>query len=167
MAIVGRKKKKVRALELLLEDNKTIFLPGQRVEGEHLFPFSFRLPSIRLPPSFEGDYGMIRYEIVCFLDRPGKNPKHTTLVITVPCTDDAEDYKEPVECVARAGSGSLWWKSGHVECRALIPRRGVASEDYLRLNLEIRNHSAKGVHIKDLRLKQRVKYQLYGPPGFT
>lgn len=50
--------------------------------GEHSFPFTMTLPQ-NLPPSFEGDYGYIRYWAKATIDKPWKFDHHTKRAFTV------------------------------------------------------------------------------------
>jgi len=64
--------------------------------GEHYLPFSFSLPP-NLPPSFEGDYGYIRYWAKATIDRPWKFDHHTKRAFSViSCLDLNQEPTAPV-----------------------------------------------------------------------
>lgn len=64
--------------------------------GEHYLPFSFSLPP-DLPPSFEGDYGYIRYWAKATIDRPWKFDHHTKRAFSViSCLDLNQEPTAPV-----------------------------------------------------------------------
>ncbi|GFR98621.1 arrestin domain-containing protein 3 [Elysia marginata] len=50
--------------------------------GQHTFPFQFQLSS-DLPPSFEGNYGYIRYWTKATIDKPWKVDHHTKRAFTI------------------------------------------------------------------------------------
>lgn len=50
--------------------------------GEHSFPFSMVLPN-HLPPSFEGQYGYVRYTVKATLNRPWKFDHEVKAAFTV------------------------------------------------------------------------------------
>jgi hypothetical protein len=63
--------------------------------GDYVYPFSFRIifyllifylgvPALALPPSYEGIYGITRYEIGVVLVRPGHANRSTNLLLTIP-----------------------------------------------------------------------------------
>jgi len=39
------------------------FADGEIPVGEHQYPFSFMLPTDDIPPSYEGEHGVVRYAI--------------------------------------------------------------------------------------------------------
>lgn len=58
---------------LLFCCSDSVFTADEMVlpEGEHCFPFSTVLPP-KLPSSFEGEFGHIRYTVKVVVDRPWK-----------------------------------------------------------------------------------------------
>ncbi|XP_072022759.1 arrestin domain-containing protein 3-like [Amphiura filiformis] len=51
--------------------------------GEHLFPFSFRIPIKPLPHPFEGFYGQVRYKVTAKIDRPAKSHYKTQTLFCI------------------------------------------------------------------------------------
>lgn len=77
--------------------------------GDYVYPFSFRVPALALPPSYEGIYGVTRYEVGAVLVRPGHANRSTNLILTVPSTldSDADIYNNPVENTVRKSVGKV------------------------------------------------------------
>ncbi|KAJ3329315.1 Arrestin domain-containing protein 4 [Blyttiomyces sp. JEL0837] len=214
-----KKPPKVSLFKIALDGNRTIFMPGQRVEvpaitrllrvrftgtvstrvykdehtmmnttssvilfkemttlsgslnvqdpnevlqpGEYVFPFTFRMPSVSLPASFESHYGKIKYEITAVLVRSGSLNKTHTVVLTVPSTLDGtgEAFMVPVKVSEGCVVGRLWWASGRLEVEAEIPKRAYTSEESIPLRIDITNHSGSGCVLKGVYLKQKVMYK--------
>ncbi|KAJ3141408.1 Arrestin domain-containing protein 4 [Irineochytrium annulatum] len=130
--------------------------------GPHVFPFTFRVPIASLPSSFTGNYGEIRYEITGILVRIGASVKSCSHVISIPSTVDAggERYARPAETVVKIPAGFWVWRTGHIEARlSLIGREAFSSEEVAQLRLDVLNHSAAGVVIRDIYMKQCVLYR--------
>ncbi|KAI8821826.1 S-antigen, N-terminal domain-containing protein [Fimicolochytrium jonesii] len=131
-------------------------------EGEHRYPFAFRVPPAQLPPSFEGRYGRVRYEVAAVLARPGQLNKLVYHPVTVPSTLDASDL-DMLEGSAQEQNvpvGFWLWKSGHLAVRVSTPRTGYTSEETVPLSIDITNHSGSGVVLKAVALKQRASYKI-------
>ncbi|KAJ3087655.1 hypothetical protein HDU96_004406, partial [Phlyctochytrium bullatum] len=65
--------------------------------GEHVYPFTFRVPLSNLPASFDGNFGRIRYEVTAILARPQSNLKTASAYLTIPSTTNASDpeFRDP------------------------------------------------------------------------
>ncbi|KAJ3213817.1 hypothetical protein HDU67_002411 [Dinochytrium kinnereticum] len=137
-------------------EDRTILDPG-----EHVFPFSFRVPLSNLPASFEGSFGNIRYEITATLSRPNISSKTRSTIVTIPSTIDASDaqYQTPFDVKASVQAGYWLWKTGYLNASLSIPKSAYSSEEVVPLTLDIVNHSASGAILKDVYLKQSVLYR--------
>ncbi|KAJ3338450.1 Arrestin domain-containing protein 4, partial [Kappamyces sp. JEL0680] len=136
--------------------------PGQEfAEGEHIFPFSFRMPPSSLPPSFLGDYGSIKYDVTALLQIPKVSRHSITKELTVPSSRDIStpDYQMDVSKSCDAFAGSLWWKSGYFSINVRLPKTGYSSEETAPVDLFIVNHSQHGIYLKNISLKQKVCYK--------
>ena len=51
--------------------------------GEHSFPFHFQIPQRKLPSSFEGKFGFIRYWLKATMDRPWKSNYNSKSAVTI------------------------------------------------------------------------------------
>ncbi|XJO78665.1 hypothetical protein BDV3_003070 [Batrachochytrium dendrobatidis] len=131
--------------------------------GDHTFPFSFRVPPTSLPASFVGPYGEIRYEVAAIFLHSYLPKQMVTVPITIPSTLDVNtsELQEPKTIELTCGAGRLWWKSGHIDICASLPRHGFTSEDTASLKIEIVNHSANALIIQDIALKQQVMYKAF------
>ncbi|KAJ3415405.1 hypothetical protein HDV05_004999 [Chytridiales sp. JEL 0842] len=130
--------------------------------GEYEYGFSFRVPLASIPPSFEGDYGKVEYDVTAVLLRHGSMNRLATIYLTIPSTLSAEGddiYRVPVEVKERLKVGRWFWKSGYLEVAASIPRSGYASEEVVPLKLEITNQSGSGLTLKEVCLKQKATYR--------
>jgi hypothetical protein len=81
-------------------------------EGEHVYPYQFRLPGSSLPASFEGDYGGVRYWLEALIDTEhGRRTVYKYL--TIPSSKNVRDPEYDISPVivkkGRVGLG-LWKK---------------------------------------------------------
>jgi len=67
-------------------------------EGEHCFPFSTVLPT-KLPSSFEGEFGHIRYTVKTVIDRPWKFDHEIKSAFTVISTVDLNNHATAKVCL--------------------------------------------------------------------
>jgi len=67
-------------------------------EGEHCFPFSTVLPT-KLPSSFEGEFGHIRYTVKTVIDRPWKFDHEIKSAFTVISAVDLNNHATAKVCV--------------------------------------------------------------------
>ncbi|TPX36925.1 hypothetical protein SmJEL517_g00938 [Synchytrium microbalum] len=130
-------------------------------EGEYVYPFSFRMPPTNLPPSYDGTFGKVGYELTAILNRNGYPTRTVVIPLTVPSTADASDrdYASPFEKLLSGPAGFWIWKSGHLDVAVSVPRTGYASEEVIPLKIDITNHSGAGTILKDIYLKQKVTYK--------
>ncbi|KAJ3054282.1 Arrestin domain-containing protein 4, partial [Quaeritorhiza haematococci] len=103
--------------------------------GEHIFPFSFRVPPTSLPASFEGVYGQVRYQVSAVLVRPGHVNRTISVPLTIPSTLDASDaeYRDGVDGSASGPVGFWLWKSGHIDLAVSMPKAAYGSEEIIPL----------------------------------
>ncbi|KAJ3387021.1 hypothetical protein HDU92_002166 [Lobulomyces angularis] len=136
-----------------LTDDNPVLLEA----GDYVYPFSFRFPALALPPTYDGVYGTVRYEVGAVLVRPNKFNKTASIQLSVPSTLDSGNvlYNDPVEQVVKKNVGVWWWNKGHVEVKASIPRKAFPSEDILPLTIEITNQSNSSLELSSVYLKQR------------
>jgi hypothetical protein len=98
-------------------------------QGEHVYPFEFRMPLTSLPASFKGNYGKIEYSVTAVFLRPGYPKQTLTTLLTVPSTrNETESSLQHATTVSKKGySGWFLWKTGHYDITASIPKKGFAS----------------------------------------
>lgn len=97
--------------------------------GEHTYPFQFRMPPTSLPASFEGPYGQIKYELTAIAQKPRSEKLVSSIILTVPSTRDVHDEELLVQHTHKAEgkAGRFWFKSGHFDIKASLPKTGYNS----------------------------------------
>ncbi|KAI8811430.1 hypothetical protein BJ742DRAFT_674812, partial [Cladochytrium replicatum] len=130
--------------------------------GDHVYPFSFRVPAAHLPASFEGNHGAVRYEVSAVLIRNGHPNRTCCTMLTVPSTVDVSEpeYARPIEVHARVPIGMWKWQGGHMDIITRIPRKAYTSDDVIPIGLTILNNSIAGAKVREISLKQKVIYRL-------
>lgn len=74
--------------------------------GEHSFPFHFQIPQRKLPSSFEGKFGHIRYWLKATMDRPWKSNYNSKSAITILEVVDINEHWALVSAVLSCTSGN-------------------------------------------------------------
>ncbi len=130
---------------------------GDLPVGEHHFPFSFWLPE-NVPPSFEGKYGQVRYEVAASitaigsLTRPSVKSKHLVAAHLIvederPRPDILRRYNQPITVVKTKALKFLFFRSGSVSARVDIPRRGFSPGEIIPINVKVNNQSSRQVSV--------------------
>ncbi|KAI8916432.1 immunoglobulin E-set [Gorgonomyces haynaldii] len=140
----------------LFRDSETWIEDTTHLHGQHIFPFSFRVPPTSLPATFNGNYGRVHYSLVCSLEQPLFPKINVTLPITIPSTKNASnpDWQQlnKIEKAASILKRNLF----HVFLST--PKMAYAVEDVCPITLEITNNSSDDLLIEKLCVKQKVKY---------
>ena len=116
--------------------------PGTReiltlAKGEHIFPFSFRVPGCILPPTYTSTSmtpsGCVRYEVNASLSRPEKQILTTSFELTVPSTLDSRDpeFLLPEILYDHMSIGRNLFSDGHVEVQLKLPQKAYSSGEYI------------------------------------
>ncbi|XP_067665042.1 arrestin domain-containing protein 3-like [Haliotis asinina] len=128
--------------------------------GRHTFPFSYKLPS-PLPSSFVGEYGFVRYDAKCTIDKPWKfnHEAETSFIVR----NRLDLNREPRAKKADRGSRSktlccLCCASGPISATFSIDRQGYVPGEEIVINAEIENLSNKRVKKSKVILMQEVLY---------
>ncbi|KAL8604414.1 hypothetical protein ACOMHN_042244 [Nucella lapillus] len=127
--------------------------------GEHSFPFSFTLPN-NLPPSFEGDYGYIRYWAKATVDRPWKFDHYAKRAFSViACLDLNHEPTAPesLHYHGEISAGCCCVPSGRFSGRFCTNYRGFVPGTDLMLYSEIENYTSSACWA-EVRLKLHVTY---------
>nr|XP_056704680.1 arrestin domain-containing protein 3-like [Euleptes europaea] len=115
--------------------------------GWHEYAFSFQLPQVSLPTSFEGIHGSVRYWVEAKLHRswhlPVKSKKEFTVVEHI-------DINTPSLLTPQAGTkektvGYWFFASGPISLRAKIERQGFTPGEPIQIFAEFENHSSRMV----------------------
>lgn len=155
---------------------------------EHVFPFAFRVPPTSLPPTFETDFGSIKYEIEAIAMQYGCPRISISIPITVPTSLDASSRQYSKEIAVERngykGFDSLLRKVTNLftrneyqrieaadtyKVKVSIARMAYSCEgkliyfitDIVPLYLEIISETPQSRHgyfIERVCLKQHVKY---------
>ncbi|XP_028399686.1 arrestin domain-containing protein 17-like isoform X2 [Dendronephthya gigantea] len=94
--------------------------------GDHAFPFHFEIPQRRLPSSFEGKFGCIRYTLKATMDRPWKSNYNSKCAITIlEVVDINESWAlEPVIRELEMHAQFMCFNRGSVVAQIKTDRRG-------------------------------------------
>ncbi|KAJ1567669.1 Arrestin domain-containing protein 4 [Cladochytrium tenue] len=128
--------------------------------GPHQYLFRCRLPSRRLPASFEGIYGRIEYRLDASLNLRGCLPRFASVKLTVPSTVNAANpaFDLGKEMVGSVNDRSWGRKTGRIEVSLRITRSAFNPEEAIPVHLEIRNHSASKIVVEEISLRQTCRY---------
>ncbi|XP_022097440.1 arrestin domain-containing protein 3-like [Acanthaster planci] len=130
--------------------------------GEHRFPFSFKIPNIPLPFSFESSVGWIRYKVECKIDRPWKFNHHTERLFTVTGQPiDLTTMPNAMHPVRREDTKSvccLCCETGPIITKASTDKAGYVPGETMYVSGSVENNSSREILHLTVRLKQLVTY---------
>ncbi|KAK7451817.1 hypothetical protein BaRGS_00039809 [Batillaria attramentaria] len=127
--------------------------------GTYEFPFAFDLP-LDLPPSFEGDYGYIRYWAKATIDRPWMFDQHTKQAFTVITNLDLNKEPGAAESLHYHGeiaAGCCCVPSGRFSGRFCTNYRGFVPGTELIIYSEIENDTNSSCWA-EVKLKLNITY---------
>ncbi|KAH7711156.1 Protein ARRD-7 [Aphelenchoides avenae] len=134
---------------------------GRIPAGHREFPFSFTLPT-NIPPSFEGNYGFIRYYCKATIDRPWyKFNDHAITVFGVMPRFDLNtlpDAARPMLREITKNVGVLMFKHGRVSASVTVPKTGFVPGEAMPVSFAISNTSSKEVKCLEVKLVEHVTY---------
>ena len=138
--------------------------------GTYEFPFSLKLQTSGrpLPPSFEGTYGRIRYEIEATIIKASslkRNQRITAQVTLAPAVDfnDVPDVKLPKMLQVDKTLCCLCCASGPISLTARVPRTGFCVlQDTLSFEADIENGSNRRIKQLVAQLQRQVIYSAMG-----
>merc|ERR1712012_201205 len=115
--------------------------------GVHRMPFQFTLPT-KIPTSYEGEFGNIRYTIRAVISRPWRFDHEKVRIFTVnnPLdlnTKNYTKYLNPVGTKDHKSLCCLCCKSGPNSVTMILTRSGSVPGEKLIINAEIDNKSNK------------------------
>nr|XP_002737392.1 PREDICTED: arrestin domain-containing protein 3-like [Saccoglossus kowalevskii] len=132
-------------------------------EGKHEFPFSFQLPTCKLPTSYEGEYGHVRYWVKAVMDRPWMSKPTTKRCFTV-----LETHEHNVNRLARKSSETLettvcsfLCKSDLISLEVSTNKQGYCIGEPIIMCLECKNYSKSNFLETRASLIQRVAYRAH------
>ncbi|CAB3404569.1 unnamed protein product [Caenorhabditis bovis] len=128
--------------------------------GRYILHFSFSIPS-DCPPSFEGEFGYIRYSVKTVLDRPWRFNKQNCKAFTVIPLIDLN--KIPLTAMPLVGNaaitaGNIILKKGIVLMRVEVPKNGFVPGESIQISIHIENNCRKRVVLARATLTQKATY---------
>ncbi|KAL8615887.1 hypothetical protein ACOMHN_058956 [Nucella lapillus] len=111
--------------------------------GCHRFPFCFVLPP-SLPPSFEGEYGYVRYSMKGIIDKPWKFDHFCKRAFTVSCILDLNadpNCQAPVQGHSEKMICCMCCASGPIVAEFRLERRGYVPGEAISLFANVINNS--------------------------
>lgn len=152
--------------------------------GRHNYNFEFPLPD-SLPPSFEGDYGRIRYVLQVklntdktkrglnatemFMESNENEDPTTERVFLVMSNLDLDDFpltKHPVEALDETAFTLCCVPLGAVTSLVSIPKHGFIPYEDIKINMEFKNASRRGIESVLVSLIQCARF-LSSNSGFN
>ncbi|XP_059473739.1 arrestin domain-containing protein 17-like [Neocloeon triangulifer] len=132
--------------------------------GEHSYPFTYTLPK-KLPSSFEGELGFVRYTFKATVDRPWKTDCAAKVAFTVISPIDLN--KDPnmasptsVESIQKFGCCYCCCASGAVKVFVSVLTGGVVSGDTLLATVDIENTSRVALSRVTLKFIKVATYKV-------
>lgn len=128
--------------------------------GSHYFPFEFTLPP-KLPSSFKGKHGRLRYYVRLTICTPGGPNHERTSKFAVVSTLDLNkepDAMLPVENDTFEAIGSWCCVSGTVTATIKLEKKGFAVKEAIPVWAEIKNLSTRRICSTHVSLIQNVTY---------
>ncbi|KAK6170484.1 hypothetical protein SNE40_018868 [Patella caerulea] len=148
---------------LPIKGEKKIEDEGLLHPGSHYFPFEFSLPS-KLPSSFKGKHGRLRYFVRMTIYSPG-GPHHerTSKFAVIGSLDlNAEpDAALPVENDTFETVGSWCCISGTVTASVKLDRKGYTIKEAIPVWAQIKNLSTRRLASTQVSLIQNITYYSY------
>ncbi|XP_063233011.1 arrestin domain-containing protein 3-like [Bacillus rossius redtenbacheri] len=134
-------------------------------EGENTYPFVTHLPP-NLPPSFEGEFGFIRYTVKAILDRPWKFDQEVKAAFTVITPLDLNTHataKNPVKLEAEKFLCCLCCKSGPISLVLSLPASGYVPGQDIPFIIEVDNNSNTVIDSVDCVLRKKLQFHVSSP----
>ncbi|XP_066567949.1 arrestin domain-containing protein 3 [Amia ocellicauda] len=118
--------------------------------GTHVYSFTFQIPMIELPPSFEGMYGKVVYQLEAKLRRPWHLSKRSVKEFTVinPVNIQSPELLAPQMASKNKTVCCLCCASGPISLSARIERRAYTPGESIRIFAEIENGSTRTIRPK-------------------
>ena len=133
--------------------------------GSYQFPFVLKLQTSArpLPPSFEGRYGRIRYEVVATIVQAGmrisKRISEQVVIASVVDPNTVPDVELPKVLQVEKIFCCLCCASGPISLTARVPRTGYCvNQDAIPFEVDIENDSNKRIRRLVAQLQRRVFY---------
>ena len=129
--------------------------------GNYEWPFSFQLPSVSLPTSYECFYGNIRYWLEARMDRPWKFDHVTKFAFTILERVDlnlsTEDLTLPRRGEGQKTLGCLCCESGPLSLTVSTDRAGYCSGEKILVTARLENNTNKEMRMLKATLVRHVR----------
>ncbi|XP_067296159.1 arrestin domain-containing protein 3-like isoform X1 [Pseudorasbora parva] len=126
-------------------------------EGSHVFPFRFQLPQQKMPASFKGVHGSVKYVLMVKLKRPWKPTSSTCSELNFsPGNDGTNDHLLEPQSVTKDKKLKLFG-SGKMSMTATTDKTGYMQGETIRVSVDIDNSSSRDVKPK-YSLKQQQTF---------
>lgn len=156
-------KEKIIKKEVILYgtvSKSTILKKFKHPPGKHMYPFCFKLPS-RLPSSFTGEYGSVRYTLKAKIIRPWRFDRK---IVNEVILRDKIDTNDP--CYSQEAYGEKckrfgFWciTTGRVILRAHIDRLCFTPGEPILINSTLHNYSRRDMRTMKACCEQLIKYK--------
>lgn len=134
--------------------------------GNYQYPFTIPLNAARLPSSFEGRDGRIRYDVEARILRSGILTPDTKAVARINVVDrvdpGAPSLQRPVALRMEKTVGCLCCESAPVLVTVSMPRTGYCIGEAISMEVEVENGSRSEVRSIIVALQQRVQFRAEG-----
>lgn len=127
--------------------------------GQHTFPFQFQLAS-DLPPSFEGNYGYIRYWTKATIDKPWKADHHTKRAFTIIPPFDLNltpGIADPIQYRGEIRTGCCCLPSGRFSGAIATNGRGFVPGNDVVLTVSVDNHTSSTC-FAEAKIRMNITY---------
>uniref|UniRef100_A0A914CBH3 Arrestin C-terminal-like domain-containing protein n=1 Tax=Acrobeloides nanus TaxID=290746 RepID=A0A914CBH3_9BILA len=144
-------------------ENKTILWDGGAdeilPEGSHRYDFSFNLPLI-CPPSFEGNFGYIRYYCSVKIDRPWRFDEKEISAFSVLPFFDLNTIPYSISPVMKESTKNLGFicKHGRIYARIIIPKTGYVPGETIWAQIEMKNMSSRDIEGIEVSLMELSRF---------
>ncbi|BES94350.1 Arrestin (or S-antigen), N-terminal domain [Nesidiocoris tenuis] len=128
--------------------------------GEHVYPFTTTLPP-RLPSSFNGEHGHVKYTVTATVDRSWKSDYEAVGIFTVVTPVDLNFIavaKEPVKKDASKTFCCWCCQSGPLSLVVCMPYTGIVPGQTFPVTIEVDNASDVNVESVDCKLKKEIEW---------
>ncbi|CAI4229705.1 unnamed protein product [Auanema sp. JU1783] len=133
--------------------------------GQHIFDFRFELPILpRLPPSFEGTFGAIRYSITALIERPWKtNKSYTEFFTLAPAFDlnTVPDARDVVLITRTKNTGFVFFRHGKIIMQCKLAKTGYVSGELIELDVNIENKTNRPIFKIEAKVIEKTTYVAY------
>uniref|UniRef100_A0A146M467 Arrestin domain-containing protein 2 n=1 Tax=Lygus hesperus TaxID=30085 RepID=A0A146M467_LYGHE len=133
--------------------------------GEHVYPFTTTLPP-RLPSSFSGEHGHIRYTVTATVDRSWSSDYEAVGIFSVVTPMDLNFIQAAKEPVKRETSKTFccWCcASGPLTLAVNVPYTGIVPGQTFPVTVEVDNASDVNVVAVECKLKKGIKWMVRMP----